>query len=66
MADPDSLYLQDVLHHSLLIARESAAIVRESFAKYSSNNNNILSSDIAVQYKPIPQLLQALTKLPKI
>jgi myo-inositol-1(or 4)-monophosphatase len=61
MADPDSLHLQDVLHHSLLIARESAAIVRESFAKYSSNNN-ILSSDIAIQCKPDSSIVTSIDK----
>jgi fructose-1,6-bisphosphatase/inositol monophosphatase family enzyme len=52
MADPDKLELQDVLRHSLLIARQSADVVRESFAKYSSSNNNILSSDVDIQSKP--------------
>jgi myo-inositol-1(or 4)-monophosphatase len=60
MADPDSLHLQDVLHHSLLIARESAAIVRESFEKYS--NNNILSSDLAIQYKPDSSIVTSIDK----
>ena len=59
MADPDSMHLQDVLHHSLLIARDSAAILRESFTKYS---NNILSSDIAIQYKPDSSIVTSIDK----
>lgn len=63
MADPDNLFLQDVLRHSLLIARESAEVVRESFAKYSSsNNNNLLSSDIAIQCKPDSSIVTSIDK----